>query len=984
MSKLIQRKAKGVFLENVINNVRSDFHSKLILDITSESPEAEEVLRNALEQTFSEQPTTSTTETNAVTSDTVVQTERENVQVQDLQTGDNIATDTGQSETEEYATQDNSSNLKDYNELEFMKYSRNPQEFADLAKSHVVRVVFVKKDGTIREMWGTRHQPFYAQDGNTPSGNGEPDWVVRQLAQGKIRMYDLENRAWRQINLNTLVRSDLTKNITFFDPNKSAWLEQMTGKTDFNDFDFSEFISEGQTLTNYYDIDSAITELENPRNIPATEVSVDTPFDNEGFDNLSEQAPPVVEPSEPTNYVEDTIEQTETVSNDSDQNLTIPVFETIAPSKPTPYKDFDNETEEEEEEVQVENGTNTESVPNVIETTRTEQEVETNATPQVSNEQRMVKAKALQSMSYILERLQTGVVRVEFLTKKGDKRVMWATTSHPVLTAEDATPKKQLTEEEREAKRQKTIDTGMVSVFDLNARAWRMINLNTLLDSADFPIICFNLEYKLWALLKENLVDLADFKNKYDTTTFELINESEFGHSEFSEIHHYIVPNMISELTDEVRNQQKYAKEVRELQNFPRRALLYLHTHVVRAEFRKVDGSKRVMFATLNPDILEDNEVDISGVDFEQEEQKGMLTVYDLKERGLRKLNLNTLIYSERCPYALFLPDNKRWVYFMDNELSEKEMEDIQGLAYPHQEKFEPSDWKMDTIVDTAYANERDDSDEQVLTNETKLEENLNVFIGQEMAHQEQYKNKIRDIEYYLYKQQMLAYLQVTQETPSPIWFVKYLSPEIKLVVTDTGANLVGLTGTKRVNRNLINQGIGLENMSKEAREQAKAWSTAILEKQNQLSLTFPDKNKFLRNSARFQDYYERVGTLVNLYKLGVSKKKLQEGFIKVKDISYGTTIEQDGFKFDIWFSYGKAIVITTNPQNKRIYTRFLPSKQTSVVNETLDLQKQVYSMIQGFVENTEEFKAKFSQFTEFQKALDKRVANKQSIYYNN
>lgn len=105
----------------------------------------------------------------------------------------------------------------------------HPEFILDKLSSQICRVMFYKKDGSVREMWCTRNPDIIEAEGKAPktikSDAEKAEEKRKQISYGSFTVFDLSVRDWRRLNLDTLVTDIPESPIAFFDIDKALWVE---------------------------------------------------------------------------------------------------------------------------------------------------------------------------------------------------------------------------------------------------------------------------------------------------------------------------------------------------------------------------------------------------------------------------------------------------------------------------------------------------------------------------------------------------------------------------------------------------------------------------------------------------------------------------------------------------------------------------------------------------------------------------------------
>lgn len=105
----------------------------------------------------------------------------------------------------------------------------HPEFILDKLSSQICRVMFYKKDGSVREMWCTRNSNIIESEGQASkiikSDAEKAEEKRKQISSGSFTVFDLSVRNWRRLNLATLVTDVPESPIAFFDIDKALWAE---------------------------------------------------------------------------------------------------------------------------------------------------------------------------------------------------------------------------------------------------------------------------------------------------------------------------------------------------------------------------------------------------------------------------------------------------------------------------------------------------------------------------------------------------------------------------------------------------------------------------------------------------------------------------------------------------------------------------------------------------------------------------------------
>lgn len=271
-------------------------------------------------------------------------------------------------------------------------------------------------------------------------------------------------------------------------------------------------------------------------------------------------------------------------------------------------------------------------------------------------------ASILIKKDYIRQSLKQGIARAKFIKKDGSEREIWCTLNKDILDGQGVVFKKELTQEEQIAKNEKENLTGRFSVYDISARGWRFLDLNTLVYDNEFPIILFDIEKPMWAefMTNKKVINYTEQVSDYNPITLRF-NSEDF--IEAFEISDYSVDGLIEKLIPkdltEINSRESIAIFSKDN---PEEILNIASKNIMRATFKKVNGDSRVMWFTLIPEILESENSPTIKTTTEKQIETKSLEVFDIENLGLRKLNLNQLLYSDdNVPLIYFSLKDKGW-----------------------------------------------------------------------------------------------------------------------------------------------------------------------------------------------------------------------------------------------------------------------------------------------------------------------------------
>lgn len=332
--------------------------------------------------------------------------------------------------------------------------------------------------------------------------------------------------------------------------------------------------------------------------------------------------------------------------------------------------------------------------------------------------------------------LASHIVRVVFIKKDGSSRVLYGTRNPKIIEnfVGELPPAKPTTPEEKEQKLRKQILTGSIPIFDIEAKGWRMLNVNNL--STSHSDISF--------LIIPKNVDINDFIGNYDTKNIRSVIEYTLDY-DYSTRNNTFLDSVGSQNPDEQQHSSNFANQQRDsfedtqrdappvqetpIQGtpeqepsssnatyFPKLSVLEfrdkLKTSIAFAKFVKKSGEPRVMWFTLNDSIIRaynaepkvEKTIQQLNNDLEKYKLTGTFPVFDIQVCQWRYINLNTVLNDKKdIPY--FEIDNPYWAEFykglLNSDLLEKNIstnfpdglqakKDISGI----------SDYKIETLVD--------------------------------------------------------------------------------------------------------------------------------------------------------------------------------------------------------------------------------------------------------------------------------------------
>lgn len=270
---------------------------------------------------------------------------------------------------------------------------------------------------------------------------------------------------------------------------------------------------------------------------------------------------------------------------------------------------------------------------------------------------------------FILDKLSSQICRVIFYKKDGSVREMWCTRNPDIIEAEGQAPKTIKSDDEKAEEKRKQISSGSFTVFDLSVRGWRRLNLSTLVtDSTESPIAFFDIDKALWAELFETTKLLENIDTTFNLETFKFNEESNYKENNLLD---YSINGLFNTLIGNKNMETRPAVNVAMSQYLKQNTTIVndlLKYNIVRAVFVKRDGSKRLMWCTRNPEIIQNQGFQIKTPD-EKAIEIAQFEVYDLEAEGIRRLNINQLFVAENeIPFMAFNILDKNWYKLFKGE----------------------------------------------------------------------------------------------------------------------------------------------------------------------------------------------------------------------------------------------------------------------------------------------------------------------------
>lgn len=263
----------------------------------------------------------------------------------------------------------------------------------------------------------------------------------------------------------------------------------------------------------------------------------------------------------------------------------------------------------------------------------------------VSDYPEYIKGVALNNVNSVFSMLQDHIAKVYFYKKEGELREMWCTKNSQIVDAQGDTPKGDKTQEELMEQKASQISSGSLSVYDIQAKGWRRINLNKLATSEVIPLSFYSIEKPFWALDIKNLdtgLDISDFNLR----RLQYNAERDFSPIEITD---YTVDGLLELLaptTDTMNSREVLIEQIRQQPDWARDIL---SENQVKVTFVKRNGDIRHMLATKNIEILTSLGIqNVSDSDL-VDARPTMITVVDIEKSlednkvAIRRLNLETL-----------------------------------------------------------------------------------------------------------------------------------------------------------------------------------------------------------------------------------------------------------------------------------------------------------------------------------------------------
>lgn len=275
----------------------------------------------------------------------------------------------------------------------------------------------------------------------------------------------------------------------------------------------------------------------------------------------------------------------------------------------------------------------------------------------------------------VLDNLSNQICRVMFYKKDGSVREMWCTRNSNIIEAEGQAPKIVKSDAEKAEERQKQINYGSFTVFDISVRGWRRLNLASLVtDGEESPIAFFDIDKSLWAELFETTKQLNNIDTSFDLNSLKFNEESKYTSVPLLDYSRDGLFNSLIGIKNETERPEVNVAMAQYLKQNPEVVNNLLKYNVVRAVFVKRDGSKRVMWCTRNPELLEN-----SGITIKTPEEKAIeiaqFEVYDFEAEGVRRLNINQLYVADNeTPLMAFNMLDKNWYHLMKEEVTVSEV----------------------------------------------------------------------------------------------------------------------------------------------------------------------------------------------------------------------------------------------------------------------------------------------------------------------
>lgn len=448
------KKLKANYMKNIINVTNKSYHADLIGELLSNTDNTEQYLKNALNYSLNKETITQkepiSSEQSPVISQGNTTTE---VPISNIQQSEEISKSYSENNSEELKPE----NINYINNKIIEKLSEvgKGQSAVNILASHIVRVVFIKKDGSSRVLYGTRNpkiiENFVGElPPAKPTTPEEKEQKLRkQILTGSIPIFDIEAKGWRMLNVNNLSTSH--SDISFLIIPKNV---------DINDF-----------IGNY--------DTKNIRSVIEYTLDYDYSTRNNTFlDSVGSQNPD--DQQHNSNFANQQRDSFEYNQRDFSPVQEILVHET--PVQETRV----HETQVHETRVQEPSNSNATYFPKL-------------------------------SVLEFRDKLKTSIAFAKFVKKSGEPRVMWFTLNDSIIRAYNAEPKVEKTIQQLNNDLEKYKLTGTFPVFDIQVCQWRYINLNTVLNAKkDIPY--FEIDNPYWAefykgLLNSDLLEKNISKN---------------------------------------------------------------------------------------------------------------------------------------------------------------------------------------------------------------------------------------------------------------------------------------------------------------------------------------------------------------------------------------------------------------------------------------------------------------------------------------
>lgn len=275
----------------------------------------------------------------------------------------------------------------------------------------------------------------------------------------------------------------------------------------------------------------------------------------------------------------------------------------------------------------------------------------------------------------VLDKLSNQICRVMFYKKDGSVREMWCTRNSNIIEAEGQAPKTVKSDAEKAEERQKQLNYGSFTVFDISVRGWRRLNLASLVtDGEESPIAFFDIDKSLWAELFETTKQLNNIDTSFDLNSLKFNEESKYTSVPLLDYSRDGLFNSLIGVKNETERPAVNVAMAQYLKQNPEVVNNLLKYNVVRAVFVKRDGSKRVMWCTRNPELLENSEITIKTPE-EKAIEIAQFEVYDFEAEGVRRLNINQLYVADNeTPLMAFNMLDKNWYHLLKEEVTVSEV----------------------------------------------------------------------------------------------------------------------------------------------------------------------------------------------------------------------------------------------------------------------------------------------------------------------